>query len=186
MEPDGLLIHRWRSGNSEAAVTLVQRHYPRTLNFLYRLTGARDQAEELTQEAFARLTRYVAGGEDIIDDVPAWLNRVALNLWRDWVRREARQRAQGLRDGDAGLDTVPAPDAVEPAALERWLREAVRQAVLELDPKHREALVLCHYQGLSPGEAAALLGVPVGTVKSRIHYAVRVLRRRLGPAWQRG
>ncbi|MHB9144655.1 MAG: RNA polymerase sigma factor [Symbiobacteriia bacterium] len=186
MEPDGLLIHRWRSGSPEAAVTLVQRHYPRTLNFLYRLTGTRDQAEELTQEVFARLTRYVAGETDPIEDMPAWLNRVALNLWRDWVRREARQREKGMRDGDADLAQLAAPDAVEPAALDRWLQQMVRQAVLELDPKHREVLVLCHYQGLSPGEAAALLGVPVGTVKSRIHYAVRVLRRRLGPVGQGG
>lgn len=185
VEPDGLLISRWKSGDAEAARSLVQRHYPRTLNFLYRLTGARDPAEELTQDVFVRLTRQVFSGAEPVSDLPAWLRRVALNIWRDWVRHQARSREKRA-GGEEALDLLPSSDTVEPAALDHWLRDAVRAAVLELDPKHREVLVLCHYQGLTPAQAAEILGVPVGTVRSRIHYAVDKLRRRLGPAAEGG
>ncbi|MCL5676324.1 MAG: RNA polymerase sigma factor [Firmicutes bacterium] len=186
MDPDELLITRWRSGNAEAARTLVQRHYPRMFKLLYRLSGTRDQAEELTQELFARLTRRVSVSDKEVSNLQAWLYRAALNLWRDWVRREIYAREKGIKGSNADIQDVPAPDAVEPAALERWLRDAVRAAILELDPQYREVLVLCYYQGLTSAEVAKLLGVPPGTVRSRTHYAIKQLRERLGPAAEGG
>jgi RNA polymerase sigma-70 factor (ECF subfamily) len=178
---DQQLIELWRSGRPEAARRLVDQYYPRMLNLFYRLTGTREHAEELTQELFVRLTRQVAGQQHV-DDLAAWLYRVGYNLWNDWARRTVTAREKGITrsGGDDELSRLAGFDSVERIALSHWERDAVRQAVLELAPAHREALVLSHYQELSYQEIATLTGVPVGTVRSRIHYAVRQLRARLG------
>lgn len=176
------LIERWRRGQPDAARTLVGQHYPRILNLFYRLTGTREEAEELTQDLFVRLTRHVAGNEQV-EDLAAWLHRVGINLWRDWVRRTMTARQKGITTagGDEEILRSQAPEEVEAAAMAHWERDVVRQAVLELSEAHREVIVLFYYQGCSYAEIAALTGMPVGTVRSRIHYATQRLYTRLGP-----
>ncbi|MDB4896127.1 MAG: polymerase, sigma 29 subunit, SigE [Firmicutes bacterium] len=166
---------------------LVDRYYPRMLNLFYRLTGTREQAEELTQELFVRLTRHVAGQQQV-ENVAAWLHRVGYNLWRDWVRRMVTAREKGItaEGGDAEIARLAGPNAVEAAALSHWEHAAVRKAVLTLSPAHREAVVLHYYQGLSYLEIAEITAVPVGTVRSRIHYAITQMRGRLGPQAEGG
>lgn len=178
---DQTLIAQWQRGRPEAARALAQRYYPRMLNLFYRLTGTRTDAEELTQELFVRLTRQVARRQRI-DDVAGWLYRVGYNLWNDWARRRVTARVKGIATagGDVEIAGLAGPETVEAAALARWERDAVRQAVLDLSPEHREVLVLSHYQELSYKEIAAITGVPIGTVRSRIHYAIQHLRTRLG------
>lgn len=180
-------IVRWRQGHPEAARMLVDRYYPRMLNLFYRLTGTREPAEELTQELFVRLTRHVAGQQQVAN-VAAWLHRVGFNLWRDWVRRTVTAREKGItaEGGDEAIARLAGPNAVEAEALLHWERDAVRESVLTLSPAHREAVVLHYYQGLSYLEIAEITAVPVGTVRSRIHYAVTQLRGRLGPQAEGG
>ncbi|HEY3366834.1 MAG TPA: RNA polymerase sigma factor [Symbiobacteriaceae bacterium] len=187
MAEDRDLIDLWRRGDAEAARALVTRHYPRLLNLFWRLTGDRNRSEELTQELFARFTRYVSTG-GVPDSLPAWLHRSALNLWRDLARREIAARAKGITGGggDEELARCRAPDEVEPAVMSGWQRDALRAAVLQLPAPQREALVLHYFEGLSYEETAGLQGVPVGTVRSRIYYAIRHLRSRLGPAGEGG
>ena len=181
------LIERWRRGQPDAARTLVGQHYPRILNLFYRLTGTREEAEELTQDLFVRLTRHVAGNEQV-EDLAAWLHRVGINLWRDWVRRTMTARQKGITTagGDEEILRSQAPEEVEAAAMAHWERDVVRQAVLELSEAHREVIVLFYYQGCSCAEIAALTGMPVGTVRSRIHYATQRLYTRLGPNGEGG
>lgn len=174
----------WRlRGSSQDAQALVLRHYPRMLNLFYRLTGTRAQAEELTQDLFVRLTEQVASGR-AIDKLGAWLCATALNLWRDRVRRQANARTKGIdwTSGDEEIEQIPAPDAVETAAYASLEQQEVRRAVLELAPGQREVIVLYHYQGMTYQEIARVLGIPVGTIRSRLHYAVAALRGRLMPA----
>jgi RNA polymerase sigma-70 factor (ECF subfamily) len=176
------LIDRWRQGDSDAAHDLVARYYPRMLALFYRLTGTRDQAEELTQDLFVRLTRHVSQGNHV-DYVAAWVNRTALNLWRDQVRRAINARDHGItaNGGDEALLHCQGPDLVEDVAITHMEHDVVRNAILELTPAHREAIVLYHYQGLPYDQIAAITDVPVGTVRSRIHYAIKQLRSRLEP-----
>ena len=187
MASDEALIARWRSGDRTAARQIVADEYPKLFAFFYRLSGRRETAEELTQELFARLTAYVVKGGRV-ENLNAWLHRTGLNLWRDLARREIAGRDRGLFPArvDEAWTELPAPLEVEGEVFARWLRDAVRLAVLELPPPHREVIVLHHYEGRSYDEIAALVGVPVGTVRSRLHYAVQHLKRRLGPVAERG
>jgi RNA polymerase sigma-70 factor (ECF subfamily) len=183
-DTDQELIEIWRrDGSATHANILVQRHYPRMLNLFYRLTGTRSQAEELTQDLFLRLTEQVARGR-AIQQLGAWLNATALNLWRDRIRRELRARAKGITysGGDEEIQNLmvsPAHGNLEAEVDASLEQQAVRDAVLRLAPKHREVVVLYHYQGLQYEEIARALGIPVGTVRSRLHYAVDELRARL-------
>lgn len=178
---DQACIAQWRQGRPEAARALVDRYYPRMLNLFYRLTGRREYAEELTQELFVRLTRHVAGQQQV-ENVAAWLHRAGYNLWRDWVRRTVTARQKGITTdgGDAEIARLPGSNNVEATAMSHWERDAAREAVLLLSPAHREAVVLCYYQGLSYQEIATITDVPIGTVRSRVHYAIEQLRGRLG------
>jgi RNA polymerase sigma-70 factor (ECF subfamily) len=184
-DTDQELIEKWRrDGSAMHANILVQRHYSRMLNLFYRLTGTRSQAEELTQELFLRLTEQVARGR-AIQQLGAWLNATALNLWRDRIRREMRARAKGIwySGGDEEIQdlVVSAAQANREAEILSSLeQQSVRDAVLRLAAKHREVVVLYHYQGLKYEEIARVLGIPVGTVRSRLHYAVDELRAYLG------
>lgn len=183
-DTDQELIERWRrDGSATHAHLLVQRHYSRMLNLFYRLTGTRSQAEELTQDLFLRLTEQVARGR-AIQQLGAWLNATALNLWRDRIRRELRARAKGIwySGGDEEIQNLmvsASPANPEAEILSSLEQQSVRDAVLRLAPKHREVVVLYHYQGLLYEEIARTLGVPVGTVRSRLHYAVEELRARV-------
>lgn len=185
-DTDQELLERWqRDGNAADAHVLVQRHYSRMLNLFYRLTGTRSQAEELTQDLFLRLTEQVARGR-AIQQLGAWLNATALNLWRDRIRRELRARAKGITysGGDEEIQNLmvsASPVNLEAEVHASLEQQAVRDAVLRLAPKHREVVVLHHYQGLQYEEIARALGIPVGTVRSRLHYAVDELRARLFP-----
>ncbi|NHC46400.1 sigma-70 family RNA polymerase sigma factor [Motilibacter aurantiacus] len=153
---------------------LWEEHGPALLAYATRLTGDRGRAEDIVQETLLRAWRH---GDDL--DVRAkgeggglrgWLFTVARHLAVDAHRaRLARPREAG---DDAVLAALPATDDIE-RALDSWV---VADALAALSPAHREVLVETYYCGRSVAEAAAVLGVPPGTVKSRAHYALRALR----------
>lgn len=131
--------------------------------------GDRQRAEDLVQETLLRAWRHPEGLDPERGSVRAWLFTTARHLSIDaWRRRSARV-------AEVVTDSLPEPvgeDETE-RAVEGWL---VAEALSRLSPAHREVLVECFYRGRSVTEAAALLGVPPGTVKSRTHYALRSLR----------
>jgi len=132
--------------------------------------GDRQRAEDLVQETLLRAWRHPESLDPERGSVRAWLFTTARNVAIDaWRRRSARV-------GEVVTDEVPEPPpAVDEAdrAVEAW---TVAEALGRLSPLHREVLIECFYRGRSVSEAAARLGVPPGTVKSRTHYALRSLR----------
>ncbi|BCL15240.1 RNA polymerase sigma factor [Micromonospora sagamiensis] len=132
--------------------------------------GDRQRAEDLVQETLLRAWRSPASLDPERGSVRAWLFTTARNLAIDaWRRRSTRV-------GEVVTDALPEPPpTVDEAerAVEAW---TIAEALSRLSPTHREVLVECFYQGRSVAEAAARLGVPPGTVKSRTHYALRSLR----------
>jgi RNA polymerase sigma-70 factor (ECF subfamily) len=139
-----------------------------------RLTGGdRQRAEDLVQETLLRAWRHPEVLDPERDAVRSWLFTTARNLAIDaWRRRSARV-------GEVVTDMPPEPPpSLDEAdrAVEAW---TVAEALGRLSPGHREVLVECYYRGRSVAEAAARLGVPPGTVKSRTHYALRSLRMAL-------
>jgi RNA polymerase sigma-70 factor (ECF subfamily) len=138
--------------------------------YVLRLTGDRERAEEIVQETLLRAWRRA----DLLESEPAavrgWLFTVARNLVVDeW--RAAGARPVTVSDEDA-LGAAPADDTLD-RAVQRWV---VAAALDRLSPEHRAVLVETYYEGRTVSEAAARLGIPAGTVKSRTHYALRALR----------
>ncbi|MFG1605560.1 sigma-70 family RNA polymerase sigma factor [Actinoplanes sp. NPDC049265] len=139
-----------------------------------RLSGGdRQQAEDLVQETLLRAWRYPEALDPERGAVRSWLFTTARNLAIDAWRRRS------VRVGEVMTDVMPEPppDTDEAdRAVEAW---TVAEALGRLSQQHRDVLVECFYRGHSVAEAAARLGVPPGTVKSRTHYALRSLKMAL-------
>jgi RNA polymerase sigma-70 factor, ECF subfamily len=132
--------------------------------------GDSQRAEDLVQETLLRAWRHPEALDPSRGSVRAWLFTTARNLAIDAWRRRS------VRVGEVVTDSVPEPPAVTDEtdrAVEAW---TLAEALARLSRSHREVLVHCFYEGRSVAEAATMLGVPPGTVKSRTHYALRSLR----------
>ncbi|HET8970252.1 MAG TPA: RNA polymerase sigma factor SigE [Candidatus Nanopelagicales bacterium] len=152
---------------------VVRDHGARVFRLAYRLTGNRHDAEDLTQEVFVRvfrsLSQYTPGTFE------GWLHRITTNLFLDGVRRKARIRFDALPE-DAG-DRLAGREPGPAQTYDDSTYDADVQAALDqLPAEFRAAVVLCDVEGLSYEEIAAVLGVKLGTVRSRIHRGRAQLR----------
>jgi RNA polymerase sigma-70 factor (ECF subfamily) len=180
LDPDGELVDRWLAGDEVAFESLVRRHERRVFALALRLLGSREDAEDVAQEAFLNLHR---SGHRFRREArfSTFVYRVtvnaALNRRRSLGRRRARLEA--LRQQQAFGEGLPyAPDP-EKSALGGELGAALEQAIQELGDTLRPPLVLHDVEGLPYAEISHILGLPEGTVKSRIHRARHALRRQL-------
>ena len=162
---------------------VVRDHGTRVYRIAYRLTGNRYDAEDLTQEVFVRvfrsLERYTPGSFE------GWLHRITTNLFLDGVRRKQRIRFDSLpenaEDRFPGRDRSPADDHAD-----AMFDDDIQRALDELSPEFRAAVVLCDVEGLSYEEVADVLGIKLGTVRSRIHRGRSQLREALAHRAPRG
>jgi RNA polymerase sigma-70 factor (ECF subfamily) len=150
---------------------LFERYANALLAYSTELTGSRSAAEEIVQETMLRAWRH-AGKLSSGVGVRSWLMTVARNLAIDRARARAARPTEIT--GTDYLGPVLA-DHADPVAIAVDMRAALRA----LPAKHREVLVELYYQDRTVGEAAEALGIPVGTVKSRAHHALRNLREHL-------
>ena len=174
MGEDEGLLRRVGRGDAAALSELYRRHGDGLFSFLLRLAGDRMVAEEILQDTLLAVWR----GADTFAGrslVRTWLYGIA--------RRQAHNRLRTRRPADASLDDVadPAEDAPGPEelALAGVTREQVMAAIDRLSLVHREVVVLSLLAELSHAEIAAVVGVPTGTVKSRLHHARAALARSL-------
>jgi RNA polymerase sigma factor (sigma-70 family) len=160
---------------------LVEQHAARVHRLAYRLTGNRADAEDLTQEVFVRVFRSFESfdwSRTSPGSVEAWLHRITTNLFLDSARRRARIRFDPIADG------LDAKGSLRAAASDRQVLDSlfdpdVEAALAKLSPELRAAVVLCDVEGLSYEEIARVLGVRMGTVRSRIHRGRAQLRKAL-------
>jgi RNA polymerase sigma-70 factor, ECF subfamily len=161
---------RAESSREKSLRALYDQHAPVLLAHALRLTdGDRARAEDIVQETLLRAWRNLELLDDTVRPVRPWLFTVAQHLAID-AHRARRSRPQEV--GDAALDSVPGLDELEPA-LDRIL---VTDALQALSQEHRAVIVETYYRGRSVAEAATVLGIPPGTVKSRCYYALRALK----------
>lgn len=139
--------------------------------YAYRRLQDREAAEEVVQDTLVRAWRASDRYDASRGPVGAWLFTIARNLVIDHERRRAA-RPESTTLPPAVTDPVGEIDRM----LETW---QVADALAGLSRAHREVILACHYRGHTIAEAASLLGVPDGTVKSRLYYALRALRLRL-------
>jgi RNA polymerase sigma-70 factor (ECF subfamily) len=147
---------------------LHDEHAAAIWRYVMRLTGDSAFAEDIVQETLLRAWRRPSVLDQSASSARAWLFTVARNLVID-DRRSARARHE------FGADPLPERVAADQtdAVLDSWL---VADALAGLSPEHRAVIVCAYYQGRSVAETAVALDIPAGTVKSRLHYALRAMR----------
>lgn len=167
-------------GDERALRVLVERHRDRVYGLLLRSTGSAADADDLFQEVWIRVVR-AAGDFDPAQRFRPWLWRIAINLVRDAARRRKALVWSTTEDGNLPErgDPAPAPDAQVAAGQEA---RALHRAIASLPQGQRDVLLLRWIEGLGEREVAEAVGIPPGTVKSRLHHAMRNLRALLTAA----
>ncbi len=176
------LVRRFLSGDRAAFSILVERHERRVYNLALRMTGKEEDARDAAQEAFLTALRKLSSfrGEAAFT---TWLHRVTVNACYDLLRK--RQRQPMLERGgedDPPHSDPPAPDHADDAALSI----DVQRALLEVPEDFRVVMILHDVQDLPQEEVAAILRIPVGTVKSRLHRGRIALAKALHVERERG
>jgi RNA polymerase sigma-70 factor (ECF subfamily) len=169
------LVTRIRGGDAVAFELLYDKYKRPLYQTALAITGDRGAAEDVVQDCFVRayraMDRVVALGS-----LSPWLHRIVVNLS---CSRSSRDR-RWLTTLDAWLERIAAPGPPPDQAAEQVeVSEIVRQALDGLNAKQRAVIVLFYVQGFSLADLAFILNCPVGTVKSRLHYACKAFRERL-------
>ncbi len=174
--PDGALVVDAQRGRRDAREELARRYRRPAFLFAYQLLGNRDDALDVAQDAmlkfFSSLERFESHRP-----VQPWLFRIVRNRAVDVVRRQKIRRAGSLDDPERAHEPAARPEASpELQAQKRQLQAKVWEAIHRLPEKQREILVLRDYQDLAYAEISTVLGIPKGTVMSRLHGARKALR----------
>lgn len=162
------LVERARDGDDVAFTELVDQEGDLCYGIAYRILRDSERAQDAVQQAFLLAWRELPRLRDPERFGP-WLHRLLVNACYEELRRHRRwtTRITALPvDGPGGLDATVSVDD----------RDTLDRAFVRLTPAHRSVFVLHHHAGLPLTEIADIVGVPVGTVKSRLHYATRTLR----------
>ena len=182
-EGDIRIMERIRDDDRQAVVELVERYQHELVGFFYHQCWDQLLAEELAQDVFVNVYRarhrYQATAK-----LRTWLYRIAHNLWIDHIRRQRRGNVSlDAEVGGAALrlvDVLAAPASADPDATSvEQITGRIQQAVAALPAGQRDVFVLANNQGMKYQDIAEVLGIPEGTVKSRMHSAVRFLRDEL-------
>jgi RNA polymerase sigma-70 factor (ECF subfamily) len=164
---DRRLAKRILSGDKRAGERLVTEAYPRVYRMLRSLVGNQDTAQDLTQQTFIKAWQAIENyrGEASLS---TWLHRIAYHEYTHWLRD---------RRETASIDEQP--EIVAPDCLKSLHSMMLERAMAQLSEDHQGAFVLCHVWQYSTNEAGAIVGVPAGTIKSRLFEARRRLRELL-------
>ena len=193
-ESDHQLFERLRAGQEQAFVALYHRRQPSLYRFALQMSGSPPVAEDVTQEVFLALLREECGYDPERGSLAAYLFGIARKLLLRQFERRRLDVPVDTGGAEEGRFTEPV-DASDPLAdlAGRERVEALRRAVSSLPRRYREVVVLCDLEEMDYAEAAAALGCPIGTVRSRLHRARLLLAGKLRderhgsasvPAWK--
>lgn len=173
VDPDLPLLAAIARGDSSACNQLVQRHLRNLHRVAVRMLGDASEAQDVCQEVFLRAWQQAAQWQPSGAPFASWMMRVALNLCRDLLRK--RRDGPPLDDLELSSDQ-PRPEQLAEAGK---VGVQVQEAIAALPIRQREALLLCHFEGLGNIEAAQLLEVSVEALESLLGRARRSLRSSL-------
>jgi len=179
------VLQRAKEGDLKAFEEIYQMYHRRIYNAVYGMLGDPDDAQDVTQDVFMRL--YDALPTLRADEAfSTYLYRIALNLCRDRARRKKRVRFQSMdtprADDEGDVEPMDFPDQgklPEETLTNDELQRRVREAVTTLSTDHKAVIVMHHFQGMEVNDIARILGVPTGTVKSRLARGRDQLHRKL-------
>lgn len=182
-------IRAAQAGDAAGLERLVDGFADRVFGFLFRMTGNRPDAEDLTQEVFVRLVRKI-GAYRHDGKFEPWLFRIAANLARDRVRgaRRSPPIVSSARSGEGETredDAAACEDAVDAGLMHQEEMDALSAALQKLPDAEREVVMLRHFSQMSFNEIARLTGVPLGTALARGHRGLARLRSIMNPAMER-
>lgn len=178
-DSDDILVSRIAGGQADAFTDLFRRRQSDVYRFVVHMTGLPALAEDVTQDVFVIVMREAAKYQPGRSTVPAWLCGIARNCARQRLERDRGLTGiwDQLPDNEADVPAVH-PDPVGDLTRAERL-DMLRRAVLALPLRYREVVVLCDLQELSYAEAADVVGCAIGTIRSRLHRARRLLAVRV-------
>jgi len=182
MRTDEDLVARSKTGDTESFNQLVKRWERPIFALAYRTLGREQDARDVTQETFLRAFRALGGFKGDAK-FSSWLYRIALNLCRDWMRKDRRTPVVAVPEG-VEMEQLAAEggpsETVEDLAARAELSGIVRTAMEKLPAEQRESIILKEYHGLTFQEIADLMKCPLSTVKTRVYQGLSTLRKELG------
>jgi RNA polymerase sigma-70 factor (ECF subfamily) len=175
------LVTRSRGGDLDSFNQLILRWERPIYALAYRVIGREEDARDVCQETFLRAFRALPGFKGQAK-FSSWVYRIALNLCRDWMRRQRRapvvQMPEGVNPEELAAVRGPA-ESIEDLVSRRELSTVVAEAMALLPEEQRTAIVLKEYHGMTFQEIAELQGCPLSTVKTRMYQGLSTLRRHL-------
>lgn len=183
-EDDSELVARARAGERRALETLVQRHYRSVFNLAFRLCGNYDDAQDIVHEAFIRVHNALPNfrGEA---NFTTWLYRIVKNVFLDERKKQRIRSHSSLEEMVELEDNTVARQIEDPRPGPEWeversdRSEIIQRAVMSLPEAQRIMIGLYHFQHRSYEEIAEIMGLPIGTVKSRLNRARLALKNKL-------
>jgi RNA polymerase sigma-70 factor, ECF subfamily len=178
---DEELVARSRGGDMDSFNQLILRWERPIYALAYRVIGRDEDARDVCQETFLRAFRALPGFKGQAK-FSSWLYRIALNLCRDWMRRQRRapvsQMPEDADPVELAADGGP-QESVEDLVARRELTSVVEAAMARLPEEQRTAIILKEYHGMTFQEIAELQGCPLSTVKTRLYQGLSVVRKHL-------
>jgi RNA polymerase sigma-70 factor, ECF subfamily len=178
---DEELVALSMSGDSESFNQLMLRWERPIYALAYRVIGREEEARDVVQETFLRAYRGLRNFRGQAK-FSSWIYRIALNLCRDWIRRERRAPLAAVPEGvdlvELAAEREPT-ESIEELVARNDMSRVVARAMARLPEEQRTAIILKEYHGMTFQEIADLQGCPLSTVKTRLYQGLSVLRRRL-------
>jgi RNA polymerase sigma-70 factor (ECF subfamily) len=176
---DEELVARSRTGDMDSFNQLILRWERPIYALAYRVIGQEEDARDVAQETFLRAFRALPGFKGQAK-FSSWIYRIALNLCRDWMRRERRAPIAPTPEGvdlvELAAEQEPA-ESIEDLVARHDMSRVVARAMARLPDEQRMAIILKEYHGMTFQEIADLQSVPLSTVKTRLYQGLSVLRR---------
>ena len=182
-ETDDELLLRMRSGDERAFVALYRKRQAAIYRFALHMSGSATVAEDVTQEVFLALIREGCGFDPERGTLSGYLFGIARKLVLRHVERGRSDVALETDLEGSALPELMVNDDALADLMHREGIEALRRSVLALPRRYREVVVLCDLEEVDYGEAALVLGCPIGTVRSRLHRARALLLEKLNQRW---
>ncbi len=181
MTSDEELVAQSMLGDADSFNQLIVRWERPIYALAYRVIGREEDARDVCQETFLRAFRGIKAFKGQAK-FSSWLYRIALNLCRDWIRRERRtpvvQVPEGVELSELAATREPT-ETIEDLVARQDMSRVVAKAMEALSEEQRTAIILKEYQGLTFQEIAELQGCPLSTVKTRLYQGLTLLRRQL-------
>jgi RNA polymerase sigma-70 factor (ECF subfamily) len=173
------LISEWQSGDTEAFASLFRQYERMVYRTAYLITGDREAAKDVLQEVFVSVWKSRRSFNPELAKFTTWLHRITVNKCSR-IRRRKNISFPSLEElREKSLQSNDSLSSVEDIMISRVEYDNFLHALNELDSKHRTVVVLRYFNDLSCDEVAGITGIPLGTVKSRLHYALKSLRQTL-------